>query len=161
MEFEKAGRLYKRLLSQQHGESELVAVDRPLVHFAAIDSYFRGENWEKVIEEGLDFLGLHRNHFKAPEIRFRMAKAYLSENKGREAEAAYQFKAIMESTTGFQLEDPMMWQQLKWQIGKEMGRTFTERNQPDLALEVYQGLMDFLPDLGLVDQVDLLYRTAT
>ncbi|MGB1055099.1 MAG: tetratricopeptide repeat protein, partial [Limisphaerales bacterium] len=161
LEFEKAGRLYKRLLSQQHGESELVAVDRPLVHFAAIDSYFRGENWEKVIEEGLDFLGLHRNHFKAPEIRFRMAKAYLSENKGREAEAAYQFKAIMESTTGFQLEDPMMWQQLKWQIGKEMGRTFTERNQPDLALEVYQGLIDFLPDLGLVDQVDLLYRTAT
>ena len=57
LEFEKAGRLYKRLLSQQHGESELVAVDRPLVHFAAIDSYFRGENWEKVIEEGLDFLG--------------------------------------------------------------------------------------------------------
>ena len=161
LEFEKAGRLYKRLLSQQHGESELVAVDRPLVHFAAIDSYFRGENWEKVIEEGLDFLGLHRNHFKAPEIRFRMAKAYLSENKGREAEAAYQFKAIMESTTGFQLEDPMMWQQLKWQIGKEMGRTFTERNQPDLALEVYQGLIDSLPDLGLVDQVDLLYRTAT
>jgi len=54
-----------------------------------------------------------------------------------------------------------MWQQLKWQIGKEMGRAFTERNQSDLALEVYQGLMDFLPDLGLVDQVDLLYRTAT
>ena len=161
LEFEKAGRLYKRLLSQQHGESKFVAVDEPLVRFAVINSYFRGENWEKVIEEGIDFLGLHRDHSKVPEIRFLMAKAFLNENKGREDDAAYQFKAIMESTTRFQLEDPMTWQKLKWQIGKEMGRAFKEKKRPDLELEVYQGLMDTISDMNLVDRVDFLYRTAT
>ena len=131
------------------------------MRFAVINSYFRGENWEKVIEEGIDFLGLHRDHSKVPEIRFLMAKAFLNENKGREDDAAYQFKAIMESTTRFQLEDPMTWQKLKWQIGKEMGRAFKEKKRPDLELEVYQGLMDTISDMNLVDRVDFLYRTAT
>jgi tetratricopeptide (TPR) repeat protein len=125
-----------------------------------MDSYFSGELWDKVITSCLDFLEAHESHDKTPEVRFMLAKAYLNQGKGKEAEAAYQFKAIMEESRGFGLENPSQWRRLKVNIGKEMAQAFAGRQEPELALEIYGGLMEEAAMLNISEQVSLLHRSA-
>ena len=159
-EYDKAGRLYQRLLTQYHSEDPSVGIDEALVRVAIMDSYFSGELWDKVITSCLDFLEAHESHDKTPEVRFMLAKAYLNQGKGKEAEAAYQFKAIMEESRGFGLENPSQWRRLKVNIGKEMAQAFAERQEPELALEIYGGLMEEAAMLNISEQVSLLHRSA-
>ena len=165
-QFDKAGRNYKRLLTQQHGDDDLAhKLDRPAVHFEVINSYFEGENWKKVIDEGSEFLKKreHLSHDKAPDIRFFMAKAYL--NQGLDDDAASQLMMIMDTVNDPQQEDLKGWQ-LK--IGKELGQIFIKKEKPESAVEIYEGLLSRLPDVlshltapeQFVEEVDLYFHTA-
>jgi tetratricopeptide (TPR) repeat protein len=158
--YDKAGRLYQRLLTQYHSEDPSVGIDEALVRVAVIDSFYSGELWEKAITSCLDFLEVHESHAKAPEVRFMLAKAYLNLGKGKEAEAAYQFKAIMQGSQGFELDNPSQWRRLKLNIGKEMAEAFLDRQEPELALEIYDGLLEEASMLPVGDQVSLLHRSA-
>jgi len=165
-QFDKAGRNFKRLLTQPHGDDDLAhKLDRPAVHFEVINSYFEGENWKKVIDEGSEFLKKqeHLSHVKTPDIRFFMAKAYL--NQGLDDEAASQLMMIMDTVKNPQQEDPKGWQ-LK--IGKELGQIFIKKEKPQSAAEIYIGLLSRLPDVlshltpteQRVEEVDLYFQTA-
>jgi len=158
--YDKAGRLYQRLLTQYHSEDPSVGIDEALVRVAVIDSFYSGELWEKAITSCLDFLEVHESHAKAPEVRFMLAKAYLNFGKGKEAEAAYQFKAIMQGSQGFELDNPSQWRRLKLNIGKEMAEAFLDRQEPEVALEIYDGLLEEASMLPVGDQVSLLHRSA-
>ena len=165
-QFDKAGRLYKRLLSQQHGDDILAhKLDRPAVHFEVINSYFKGGNWKKVTEEGSEFLEVEQNlsYVKTPDIRFFMAKAYL--NQDLDDDAAYQLRMILDNANDSQQEDLKGWE-LK--IGKEMGQVFIQKEKPESAVKIYEGLLSRLPDIlshltaaeKFAEEVDLYFRTA-
>ena len=165
-QFDKAGRLYKRLLSQQHGDDILAhKLDRPAVHFEVINSYFKGGNWKKVTEEASEFLEVAQNlnHVKTPDIRFFMAKAYL--NQDLDDDAAYQLRMILDNANDSQQEDLKGWE-LK--IGKEMGQVFIQKGKPGSAVKIYEGLVSRLPDIlshltdaeKFAEEVDLYFQTA-
>ena len=90
-QFEKAGRLYKRLLSQQHGDDDLGISRRSACSAFRRHQFLflKVKTGRKSSKKALIFWGCIGTISRHPKYDFRMAKAYL--NQGLDDEAAYQF----------------------------------------------------------------------
>lgn len=153
-DYENAARLYRRLLIQQHSNSDLVGINKPLVHYKLIYSYFLNEDFGKVEGESGRFLEAYGNTPKAIEVRYLFAKTLMMKN--RRSEALRQFKEILENPTSLKESEPETWTRLQVRIGVEIGELMVKEGDLMAAVQIHESLLDL--ELEEKDLLEVLYQ---
>ncbi len=153
-DFDNAARLYRRLLIQQHSSSDLVGINKPLVHYKLIYSHFLNKDYSKVENEGETFLQEYGSDPKSIEVRYLLAKTLMIKN--RRQEALRQFQKILENPTALTESEPETWTRLQVRIGVEIGDLMVKEGDLMGAVQIHESLLDL--NLEEKDLLEVLYQ---
>ncbi|MBL6842953.1 MAG: hypothetical protein ISQ73_05835 [Verrucomicrobiae bacterium] len=138
-DYVNAARLYRRLLTQKHSQSDLVKINKPHVHYKLIDSHFLNKDYTKVEKESKSFVKAYGDHPKAIEVRYLYAKVLMK--KSRNSEALEQFMKILENPATLKETEPETWTRLQVRIGVEISGLMAKDLDFPSAIQIHEGLL--------------------
>ena len=139
-DYVNAARLYRRLLTQKHSQSDLVKINKPHVHYKLIHSHFLNDDHVKVEGESESFVKAYGDHPKAIEVRYLHAKVLMKKN--RNSEALEQFMKILKNPMALKEAEPETWTRLQVRIGVEIGGLMAKQLDFPSAIQIHEGLLE-------------------
>jgi tetratricopeptide (TPR) repeat protein len=153
-DYKQAARLYRRLLVQKHSNSKLVGINRPVVHYKLIHAHYLDQNHLMVETVGEEFLKNHSDHPMSIEVRYLLAKTFISNQ--RNPDALKHLHDILKEPAQMDKISPQDQVHVKLRVGKEIAQLMANQGDSLSAIQIHLGLLQL--DLKKEGRMETLYQ---